>query len=101
MDTNRDRTDWHPADVVAALRKRGWSLRRLSVEHGRHPSALSQALHSASLPSYEDLIAAAIGVPASEIWPARYAARAANPRRVRRPRNNSLARAERGAKAKD
>lgn len=79
--------DWHPADIVAALRKAGWSLRQLSVHHGYHPSALSQALRG-PYPRAEQLIAEALGVPPETIWPARYAERAkdstrrgANPRR--------------------
>lgn len=27
-------SDWHRADIVAALHKQGWSLRRLSLHHG-------------------------------------------------------------------
>jgi hypothetical protein len=31
-----------PADVVAAVRKAGWSLRRLSLEHGYHEGSLQE-----------------------------------------------------------
>lgn len=63
--------DWHPADVVAALRKAGWSLRRLSMAHGLHPGTLSFALR---LPYHngERVIASHIGVAPQEIWPSRY-----------------------------
>lgn len=63
--------DWHPADVVAALRKAGWSLRRLSVHHGYYPGALDKALHR-RWPKAQHLIADAIGIPSEAIWPTRY-----------------------------
>jgi len=67
--------DWHPADIVAALRKAGWSTRRLSVHHGLHPSACAKAMHEPWL-RCEQLIADAIGLAPETIWPARYAKRA-------------------------
>jgi len=69
--------DWHPADVVCALRKAGWSLRKLSAHHGFHPASLQVAAYAGKWPAGERLIAAAIGLTAQEIWPARYAERAA------------------------
>ena len=74
---NRKKTsaDWHPADIVAALRKAGWSLRKLSKHHGYCPTSLTAALHR-PWPKAERLIADAIGVSAEDIWPSRYASRA-------------------------
>lgn len=69
--------DWHPADVVCALRKAGWSLRRLSAHHGYHPKSLQVAAYAGKWPAGERLIAAALGLTAQEIWPARYAERSA------------------------
>lgn len=63
--------DWHPADVVAALRKAGWSLRKLSVHHGYYPGALDKALHR-RWPKAERLIADAICMSPEQIWPSRY-----------------------------
>ncbi|WP_082954386.1 helix-turn-helix domain-containing protein [Acidihalobacter prosperus] len=63
--------DWHPADVVAALRKAGWSLRRLSTHHGYAPTSLKEALHK-RWPKAERLIADAIGKQPAQIWPSRY-----------------------------
>lgn len=63
--------DWHPADVLAALKKRGNSLAALSVAHGYHPTAAGKALKR-RWPALEALIAEAIGVPAKDIWPSRY-----------------------------
>ncbi|WP_082161037.1 helix-turn-helix domain-containing protein [Candidatus Competibacter denitrificans] len=64
-------SDWHNADVVAALRKAGWSLRKLSQALGYKPTTLSVALRR-PWPKGERLIADAIGVPPEEIWPGRY-----------------------------
>lgn len=64
-------SDWHPADVLAALKKRGHSLSGLSAAHGYHPTAAGKALKR-SWPAVEALIAAAIGIPPQQIWPSRY-----------------------------
>jgi Ner family transcriptional regulator len=64
--------DWHPADVLAALKKRGLSLAGLSVAHGYHPTAAGKALKK-PWPALEALIADAIGIPAAQLWPSRYA----------------------------
>ena len=64
--------DWHRADIVAALRKAGWSLRRLAAHHGyAAPTTLTHAL-ARPWPKGERLIAEAIGVDPAEIWPSRY-----------------------------
>lgn len=62
---------WHPADIVAALRKRGWSLRRLSIHHGYSPTVLAVALRR-PWPKGEEIIAATIGITPPELWPERY-----------------------------
>lgn len=64
--------DWHRADIVAELRKAGWSLRRLATHHGyASPTTLTNAL-ARPWPKGERLIAEAIGIDPSEIWPSRY-----------------------------
>ena len=81
--------DWHPADIVAALRKQGWSLRRLSAHHGYSPYALKNAL-ALPWPRGEWLIAEALGTRPERIWPSRYD-RHGNPNRGRKmlgPRAN-------------
>ena len=62
--------DWHPADIVAALWKRGITLRRLSRDNG-YSRCLNTALREPWLQA-EQIIAEAIGIPAEEIWPTRY-----------------------------
>jgi Ner family transcriptional regulator len=63
--------DWHPADVLAALKKRGHSLAGLSVANGYHPTAAGKALKQ-SWPAVERIVAAALAVTPQEIWPSRY-----------------------------
>jgi Ner family transcriptional regulator len=73
--------DWHPADVHAALKKRGQTLAGLSVANGYHPTAAGKALRE-PWPALEAIIARALGVPPATIWPSRYD-EAGNPRRSR------------------
>jgi len=63
--------DWHPADVLAALKKRGQSLAGISVANGYHPTAAGKALKQ-PWPALELLIAGALGLTPKEIWPSRY-----------------------------
>lgn len=64
--------DWHRADIVAELRKAGWSLRRLALHHGyKSPNTLTTAM-ARPWPKGERLIAEAIGVDPAKIWPSRY-----------------------------
>lgn len=64
-------TDWHRADIIAALWKKGWSLRRLSLANNFSPSAAKEALRK-PWPKMEGIIANAINLPPWEIWPSRY-----------------------------
>ncbi len=66
-------SDWHPADVLAALKKQGHTLAGLSIAHGYHPTAAGKAL-KAPWPALEVIIAKAIGLRPQEIWPSRYTA---------------------------
>lgn len=64
--------DWHRADIVAELRKAGWSLRKLATHHGyKCPTTLATAL-TRPWPKGESIIAAAIGIDPATIWPSRY-----------------------------
>lgn len=75
-------SDWHRADIVAALWKAGWSIRRLSKHHGySDASTLSKALDG-PWPKGERLIAEAIGRRPEEIWPTRYAEKRTSKRRA-------------------
>ncbi|EBJ4738096.1 transcriptional regulator [Salmonella enterica] len=63
--------DWHPADIIAALHKRGTSMAAVSREAGLASSTLANAL-SRPWPKGEWLIARALNVHPAEIWPGRY-----------------------------
>jgi Ner family transcriptional regulator len=63
--------DWHPADVLAGLKKRGHSLAGLSVAHGYHPTAAGKALKR-PWPALEVIISGALGLAPVTIWPSRY-----------------------------
>lgn len=70
--TRRPRApNWHPADIVAALRKKNWSLRQLSLAQGLHRGTLAKALRH-PYPRAERLIASVLEVPPEHIWPERY-----------------------------
>lgn len=63
--------DWHSADVIAALKKRGTSLAAVSRDAELASSTLANALVR-RWPKGERLIAQALGVAPEEIWPSRY-----------------------------
>lgn len=64
--------DWHNADIIAALKKKGTSLAAVSRLAGLSSSTLSNAM-TRKWPKGERLIAEAIGVRPEVIWPSRYA----------------------------
>ncbi|HAV1239957.1 TPA: transcriptional regulator [Salmonella enterica] len=63
--------DWHPADIIAALRKKNTSLAAQSRQAGLSSSTLANAL-TRSWPRGEKIIAAALGIAPEKIWPSRY-----------------------------
>ncbi|ELJ8249289.1 helix-turn-helix domain-containing protein [Salmonella enterica] len=63
--------DWHSADIIAGLRKRGTSLAALSRQAGLASSTLANALVR-HWPKGERLIAEALGVAPEKIWLSRY-----------------------------
>jgi Ner family transcriptional regulator len=64
--------DWHRADIIAAVRKAGWTLSELARYHGyANRSTLLRPLDR-PWPKGERLIAEVIGVEPAEIWPSRY-----------------------------
>lgn len=64
--------DWHKADIIAALHKRGTSLAQVSREAGLASPTLANAL-TRPWPRGEWLIAIALDIHPSVIWPGRYA----------------------------
>jgi Ner family transcriptional regulator len=72
MITNKSTSpqeDMHPADVIAALRKRGTSLRKIAIENGY--SHIQRVLTSPWLAA-EQLVAKALDRKPEELWPSRY-----------------------------
>lgn len=66
-----EKQDWHPADIIAAIKRTGTSLAALSRASGLASSTLANAL-TRRWPKGERLIAQAINVSPEEIWPSRY-----------------------------
>lgn len=71
--------DWHRADIVAALKKNGWSVRALSRAHDLSSGTLQVALER-PYPKGEKIIADALGLNVSDIWPERTERRNFTPR---------------------
>ncbi|QHQ18312.1 transcriptional regulator [Pectobacterium parmentieri] len=65
------KNDWHPADIIASLRKQGTTLSAISREAGLASSTLANAL-TRHWPKGERLIAEALNKRPEEIWPSRY-----------------------------
>ena len=63
--------DWHQADIIAAIKKKGTTMAAVSRRAGLSSSTLSNAM-TRKWPTGERLIADAIGVKAETIWPSRY-----------------------------
>lgn len=63
--------DWHSADIIAALKKRGTSLSAVSRNSGLASSTLANALIR-HWPKGERLLADALGIAPEQIWPSRY-----------------------------
>lgn len=63
--------DWHSADIIAALKKRGITLAELSRQSGLSSSTLSNALVRPWTKG-ETIIANALEMKPIEIWPSRY-----------------------------
>ncbi|EOI7433990.1 TPA: helix-turn-helix domain-containing protein [Yersinia enterocolitica] len=65
------KSDWHPADIIAALRKKDTTLAAVSRKAGLSSSTLANAL-TRPWPKGEWLISECLEIHPSEIWPTRY-----------------------------
>ncbi|MEY0233651.1 helix-turn-helix domain-containing protein [Providencia manganoxydans] len=63
--------DWHPADIIAAIRKKGSTLSQISRSAGLSSSTLNNAL-ARRWPKGERIIAEYLEMKPEEIWPSRY-----------------------------
>ncbi|EAT2981425.1 transcriptional regulator [Salmonella enterica] len=68
--------DWHRADIVAALRKRGISLAQLSRNQGLASRTLNNAFER-HYPKAESIIAQALDMVPEQLWPSRYEGKSA------------------------
>ncbi len=68
---NNKQADWHPADIIAGLRKRGTSLAAESRKAGLNSATLANAL-TRPWPKGEQIIAQALETQPWVIWPSRY-----------------------------
>ena len=63
--------NWDKDDILYALRKKGWTLRKVSLEFEVNQSTLRNALYR-DYPKGERIIAAVLGRKPEEIWKSRY-----------------------------
>lgn len=71
FEQQEQRMGCHPADIIAALRKRKTTLAAVSREAGLSSLTLANALNR-PCPKGGRLITDALVIPKSEIWPDRY-----------------------------
>ena len=72
LDKKTSREDWHPADILAALHKRGLTLRDIARHYGlKDSSTLSKAMIQ-SYPAAERRLADAAEVPVHVMFASRY-----------------------------
>lgn len=72
------KTDMHPADIIAGLKKKRLSMAALSRQSGLSSSTLANAL-SRPWPKGEHIIAQALEMDPADIWPSRYLDENGNP----------------------
>ncbi|ELY2859257.1 transcriptional regulator [Enterobacter quasiroggenkampii] len=70
-EQNASPKNWHRADILAAIKKRGGTLAQLSRDNGLHERTLYNALER-HWPKGERIIADYIGEEVQDIWPERY-----------------------------
>ena len=68
---NQPRSDWHPADIKAALAKKKYTFARIAREYGYVDNSPNMVLHKA-WSQIEEIVARIIGCKAADIWPSRY-----------------------------
>lgn len=65
-------TDWHHADIIAALKKQGTNLTQVAKAAGYSNAGTLWNALARKWPKGERIIATAIGVEPNVIWPSRY-----------------------------
>lgn len=63
--------DMHPADIKAAIEKRGLTFRKLALRAGYKQDSLKNVLRAPNK-KYEIVVANALDMEPEEIWPSRW-----------------------------
>ncbi|EMN0195551.1 helix-turn-helix domain-containing protein [Citrobacter freundii] len=71
MAEHKEAVDWPRGDVIAALKRKKTNLSKLSRESGYASTTLANALDR-KWPKGQQLIAEALDISPSDIWPTRY-----------------------------
>lgn len=65
--------DWHPADILCALHRRGITLKEVARRNGvKGASPFSKAMIDTAYPINEKRLADVLNLHPKEIWPSRY-----------------------------
>lgn len=64
--------DWHPADIKAAIQKRGTTMAELARHHGYSRATSFYNALKIHYPKVERIIADFLDMRPEEIWPSRY-----------------------------
>ncbi len=63
---------WHPQDIIAGIRKRGWTHQRIADHLALSRSTVTLSIKTGSSPEVRAFIAELIDVPEAELWPFRF-----------------------------
>lgn len=63
---------WHPQDILAEIRKRGWTHQSIAVHLGLSRSTVSLSIKTGSSDQVRAFVANLIGVPEAKLWPFRF-----------------------------
>lgn len=63
---------WHPQDIIAEIRKRGWTHQKIADQVGLKRSTVTLSIKTGSNPLVRDFVARLIGVPEKKLWPHRH-----------------------------
>lgn len=65
-------SDWHPADIKAALEKKGYTFARIARENGYTALNSPNTVLRKNWSQMERIVADIVGVHPAEIWTSRY-----------------------------
>lgn len=63
---------WHPQDIIAGIRKSGWTHQKIAGHLGLSRSTVTLSIKTGSSPPVRAFIAELIGVSEAELWPFRF-----------------------------